>query len=56
MNANKVQGLKVKAGVKAGGFTRNHNRTASVIRVRTGLRGGTAIFCKNHSWSLATSR
>jgi hypothetical protein len=52
MKANQVKGLKVKAGIKAGGFKINHTREA--LRVRSGLRAGTQIFCKNHNRLLAS--
>jgi hypothetical protein len=47
MKTNKVQGLKVKAGLKAGGFRSNHN--SRPIRVRSGLKAGAEIYCRNHS-------
>ena len=47
MKANEVKGLKVKAGIKAGGLNRNHSRP--VIRVRTGLKGGASIYVSNHA-------
>jgi hypothetical protein len=42
-------GIKVKAGVKAGGLTYNHNRVAAAVRVSSGVRAGACIFLKNHS-------
>jgi len=50
MNATKAQGLKVKAGIKAGGLSKyggNHSRTA--VRVKSGVKAGAAIYCRNHS-------
>jgi hypothetical protein len=49
MNANKVQGLKVKAGLKAGGLRVNHSRPAAAIRVKSSIKAGDGIFLKNHS-------
>ena len=48
MKTNKVQGLKVKAGLKAGAFSAgNHNRQG--LRVRSGVKAGSEIYCRNHS-------
>jgi hypothetical protein len=44
------KGLKVKAGVKAGGLHANHN--SSVIRVKTGVRAGCVKLQANHSMRL----
>jgi hypothetical protein len=55
MNTTKTQGLKVKAGIKAGAFIApNHNRLS--IRVSTGIKAGAGIYCKNHSRRLIRSR
>jgi hypothetical protein len=40
-------GIKVNAGIKAGGLCVNHNPTA--IRVKSSVRAGSGMFCRNHS-------
>jgi len=53
MNATKTTkttGLKVKAGVKAGGLNFNHSRPA--IRVSTAIKCGACIYLRNHSRAL----
>jgi hypothetical protein len=40
-------GLKVTAGIRAGGFTYNHNSTA--LKIRSGIKAGRGIFVKNHN-------
>jgi hypothetical protein len=47
MHTNSKSGLKVKAGVKAGGLSFNHNRSA--LKVRSNVRGGTMMLVKNHN-------
>ena len=54
MNANKAQGLKVKAGLKAGGMRLNHNRSG--IRVKAGLKAGIGILRENHSRQVISAR
>jgi hypothetical protein len=49
-NTTKTTAIKVAAGIKAGGLRlSNHSRSARVIRVASGLRGGAAIYLKNHN-------
>ena len=44
----KNAGIKVTAGVKAGGYNPpNHNRSA--LRVKSGLKSGSGIYHLNHS-------
>ena len=44
----KNSGIKVNAGVKAGGYnTINHNRNG--LRVRAGVKAGTMIQSANHN-------
>jgi len=48
MKTNKAEGLKVKAGVKAGALPGvNHSRSG--LRVRAGVRAGVGIVGSNHS-------
>lgn len=47
----KNTGIKVTAGVKAGGFDRpNHNRAG--LKIRGGLKAGTMIQLANHNCRL----
>ena len=44
----KTSGLKVTAGVKAGGLGwNNHNRTG--IKIKAGIKAGSMIAVKNHN-------
>ena len=54
MKSSTKAGLKVKAGIKAGGLPNNHNRIG--LKVRAGIRAGELIFCGNHSSQLLPLR
>ena len=55
MKTNKVAGLKVKAGLKAGGLVlMNHN--AKGLRVRAGIKAGSSIVGSNHNNRLISAR
>jgi len=47
MKTNKVQGLKVRAGLKAGALQMNRNRSG--LRVKAGVRAGIGIIGFNHN-------
>jgi hypothetical protein len=46
----KSRGLKVKTGVRAGGFQLNHSRTS--LKIRSGIKAGRGTFVRNHSVAL----
>jgi hypothetical protein len=50
-NSKNQVGVKVNAGVKAGGFALNHSR--KVLAVKSGLKAGDGILLGNHSRRLA---
>jgi hypothetical protein len=47
---SKLNGIKVNTGIKVGGFCAgiNHNRQLA-IRVKSGVKAGSAMMFKNHS-------
>jgi hypothetical protein len=49
---SKLNGIKVIAGIKAGSLCVNHNSPA--IRVKSSVRAGSGMFCRNHSVSFLT--
>jgi hypothetical protein len=49
MKSQTRTGIKVVAGIKAGGLQFNHNRSVVVIRVRSNVKAGAGIQLKNHS-------
>jgi hypothetical protein len=55
MKTTTNSGLKVKTGVKAGGFKSNHNASPkSGLRVKTGIKA--AGFKTNHNTSMTVER
>jgi hypothetical protein len=53
-NSKKLTGVKVAAGVKAGGFIiQNHNRRAASLSVKTNIKAGEVIVYANHNRRLA---
>jgi hypothetical protein len=54
MNTRSTRSLKVRASIKAGGFSSiNHNRAA--IRVKTAIKAG-GFSCINHNRALVRAR
>ena len=45
----KNSGIKVNAGVKAGGFPLNSNHTRKGLKVAAGLKAGSLIQAYNHN-------
>ena len=48
----KKAGMKVKAGVKAGGFVTQHNRKTAGVRVKAAVKAGG--FVVQHNGAVAT--
>ena len=46
-SSTKNAGLKINAGIRAGGLPANHNRNG--LKVRTAIKAGEVIFQGNHS-------